>query len=124
MKPITTKTYATSTYVTSIIEEFEKQLKELNIIYYASEAAKKMEFDDVIEFHEAVRRAMELCLHAGIPLEGNFRRIYKCSCDGIEYDWKLSVLAYQLVCLNGGSSNPNVARMQVELLKNQSLNQL
>lgn len=113
----------TKTYVTSIVEEFSKRLKELNLICYASEAAREMGFEDVAEFHEAVKRAMELCLHAGIPLEGNFRRVYKCSYDGIEYDWKLSVLAYRLVCLNGGSSNPNVARMQIELIKNQSLNQ-
>lgn len=106
------------------VEDFARQAKELNLVYYASEAADSMKFEDITEFHEAVKRAMELCLHASIPLEGNFRRIYKCSYDGIVYDWKLSVLAYHLVCLNGGSSNPNVARMQIELLKNQSLNQM
>ena len=113
----------TKTYMTSVVEEFLQKVKELNLICYASEAAKEMEFESAAEFHEAVKRAMELCIHAGIPLEGNFRQIYKCSYDGIVYDWKLSVLAYQMVCLNGGSSNPNVARLQVELLKNQSLNQ-
>lgn len=105
-----------------VIETFKKQVQELNLTYYASEAAEKMEFEGTIEFHEAVERSMKLCLQAGITLEGNFKRIYKCSGDGIMYDFKLSVLAYRMVCLNGGSSNSKVARMQIDLLKNQHLN--
>ena len=81
-----------------------------------------MEFENISEFHQAVKRSMELCLQAGISLDGNFRQIYKCSYEGIEYDWKLSILAYKLVCLNGASSNAKVARMQIELLKVQHLN--
>ena len=109
------------TYVTPGMETFAKQIQEFNLICYASEAAKEMEFEDVSEFHNAVKRSMELCLQAGIPLNGNFKQIYKCAFDGIEADWKLSVLAYRMVCLNGGSTNGNVARLQIELLKNQYL---
>ncbi|MDP3555981.1 MAG: damage-inducible protein D [Bacteroidota bacterium] len=105
-------------FTTSEMETFVKQIQEFNLICYASEAAKEMEFEDLSEFHEAVQRSMELCLTVGIPLEGNFKQVYKCSYDEIEYDWKLSVFAYRMVCLNGGSSNANVARMQIELLKN------
>lgn len=109
-------------HIGSVIETFMKQAQEHNLTHNASEAAEEMEFEDVSEFHNAVERTMKLCLQAGIPLEGNFKRIYKCSCDGITYDFKLSVLAYRMVCLNGGSSNSNVARLQIELLKNQHLN--
>lgn len=112
------------TYESPVIEDFREQMKELNLVSYASEAASEMGFEDIAELHEAVKRAMELCLHAGIPIEGNFKRIYKSSYNGIVYDWKLSVLGYRLTCLNGGSSNPNVARMQIELLRKQSLNNL
>jgi hypothetical protein len=110
------------TYVATGMETFAKQIQEFNLICYASEAAKEMEFEDVLEFHEAVKRSMELCLQVGIPLNGNFKQIYKCAYDGVEPDWKLSALAYRMVCLNGGSSNANVARLQIELLKNQYLN--
>lgn len=114
----------TKTYITPVIEDFIENIKELNLIYYASDAATKMEFENEKEFHEAIKRAMDLCSNAGIPLEGNFKRIYKCAYDGIRYDWKLSVLGYKLVCMNGGSSNPNVAHMQLQLLKNQAFNEL
>jgi hypothetical protein len=102
-------------------EHFLEYVRELNLVYYASEAAAKMEFSDLEEFHEAVKRAMELCIHAGISLDKHFKRVYKCSFNGILYDWKLSVLGFKLVCLNGSSANPKVAQMQIELLKSQAL---
>lgn len=114
MELVTTQTYDNSV----AIELFIKQIKELNLVFYASEAAREMGFEDIREFHGAVERAMDLCLCSEIPLDENFSRIYKCSANGIEYDWKLSSLAYKLVCLNGASSNPSVARMQIELLTN------
>ncbi|MFI5148147.1 MAG: damage-inducible protein D [Bacteroidia bacterium] len=102
-------------------EAFREHARELSLVYYASEAAEEMGFTDIDEFQEAVKRAMELCLHAGIPLDMNFKRIYKCSYSGILYDWKLSVLGYKLVCLNGSAANPHVARMQIDLIRNQAL---
>lgn len=115
------KTFAmelmTRTYLSQGSQDFLEQLKDLNLVKYASEAAAEMEFDGIAELNETVKRAMELCIHAGIPVDGNFRRIYMCSPDGIVYDWKLSMLAYRLVCINGWSSNQNVAKMQIDLLK-------
>lgn len=111
-------------HIGSVIETFVNQVQEHNLTHNASEAAKEMEFEDTAEFHDAVERTMKLCLQAGIPLEGNFKRIYTCSADVIVYDFKLSILAYKMVCLNGGSSNTKVAQMQIELLKNQHMNSL
>lgn len=107
----------TRTYLSQSSKDFLEQLKDLNLVKYASEAAAEMEFDDAEELSETVKRAMELCIHAGIPVEGNFRLTYMCSHKGIVYDWKLSLLAYGLVCMNGPSSNSNVAGMQIDLLK-------
>ena len=107
-------------YTSSSVSEFLLQLRELNLICYASDAAREMDFNGEDEFHEAVGRAMELCIHAGIPVEGNFRRVFTCAGSAVTYDWKLSVLAYQLVCINGFTSNPGVAKMQVDLIKNQT----
>lgn len=80
-----------------------------------------MEFDSQEELYESVKRAMELCMSAGIPVKGNFQRIYKSSADGIVYDWKLSTLAYKLVCVSGKPSNPSVARLTVQILKNEHI---
>lgn len=112
----------TQSYQSPAIDYFLEQMKDLNLIYYASDLAREMEFEDDIELNEAVKRAMELCRNANIPIDFNFKRIYKSSHNGISYDWKLSVLAYQLVCINGGTYNPHVAQMQIELLKNHSVN--
>lgn len=113
----------TQSYQSPVIDYFLEQMKDLNLIYYASDLAREMEFEGPIELDEAVKRSMELCRQANIPIDFNFKRVYKSSYDGITYDWKLSVLAYRLVCINGGTFNPHVAQMQIELLKNQSENQ-
>ncbi|HTL80244.1 MAG TPA: hypothetical protein VL651_00995 [Bacteroidia bacterium] len=86
--------YIRQNYLDDHAEDFFHRLRELNLVCYASDAANEMEFENASEFEEAVKRAMELCIHAGIPIDGNFRRVYTCSESVITYDWKLSVLAY------------------------------
>lgn len=115
------KTALTRTYVCPEVEDFMKQLKELNLVTYASEAAKEMDFGSNDELVNAVKRSMWICENSGIPVEGNFKPIYKCSAEGIEFDWKLSGLAYTLVCINGNSISPKVASKQMELLKYNNL---
>ena len=91
--------------------------RELNLVYYASDAAEKMQFQSEDEFFEAVKRSMDICQHAGFSVRDHFRQIYKCSPDGVTYDWRLSALGFQLVCLNGSPENPNTARMQINMLQ-------
>ena len=110
------------TRTSPVVDEFSEKMAALNLLHYASEAAMEMEFDSLEELHESVKHAMELCMSAGIPIKGNFQRVYKCFEDGLTYDWKLSLLAYRLVCLNGKSSNPMVARLMIQLIKNEHLN--
>jgi len=93
-------------------------LVEQNLVYYASEAADEMEFESFDELQEAVRRSMELCEARGLPVNNNFRRIFKSSSVGLVFDWRLSVLAYRLVQLNGDPCNNRVAKLQIDLLKN------
>lgn len=108
----------THTYISPGAQEFLDKLKELNLVRYASEAAAEMGFTSDEELNDSIKRTIELCINAGIPVDGNFQRIYMCSDQGIAYDWKLSLLAYGLVCINGWPSNPRVAQMQIGLLKN------
>ena len=110
------------THTSPLVDEFAEKMATLNLIAYASDAATQMEFDSLEELHESVKRAMELCMSAEIPIKGNFHRVYKSSADGIVYDWKLSLLAYRLVCLSGKPSNPSVARLIIQLIKNEHLN--
>lgn len=78
------------THTSPVVDEFVEKMTTLNLSAYASEAAIEMEFDSLEELHESVKRAMELCMSAGIPVKGNFQRVYKSSVEGILYDWKLS----------------------------------
>lgn len=110
------------TQTSPVVDEFIEKMASLNLLYYASEAATEMEFDSTEELQDSVKRSMEFCLSAGIPIKGNFQRIYKCYDDGILYDWKLSDLGYRLVCLNGKPSNPNVSHLLIKLIKDEHLN--
>ena len=96
-----------------LLLELERQQK---LIYYASDAAIQMEFETEEEFLTSVNRSLEICIHAGFDPDDNFKKFYKCSADGISFDWKLSSLAYQLICLNGSCSNLMVAKMQIDLI--------
>jgi hypothetical protein len=101
--------------------EIAEQLIEENLVRYASEAADEMEFEKEEELLDAVKRSMELCVSAGLPVNANFKRIYKSWPDGIHFDWKLSVLAFYLVKLNGDPANHHVAELQIHLLKEQQM---
>lgn len=102
----------------AVIDEFRKQMPELSMTHYASEAALCMKFENQKELDIAVKSAMDIFSCLGISLDENFRVIYLCSEEGIDFDYKLSELAFKLVCLNGKSTNPNVAMMQIALLEN------
>lgn len=107
-----------------IVEEFAERFALLNLVHYATEAIVEMDFESFEELHESVKRAMEICMAAEIPIKGNFLRVYKSYSEGITYDWKLSPLAYKLVCISGNPSNPNVAQSTIQLIKNEHLNHL
>lgn len=98
------------------IQEFFDYLRELNLNRFASDAAMEMEFSSGKELDEALQRSIEICRNSGLDVDANFKRIYVCTGDGIIYDWKLSALGYELVCLNGSPSNKNVAQKQTNLL--------
>jgi hypothetical protein len=89
MKLVTTKNH-----INSAILEFAEKAKELNLLYSASATAKEMKIKNVDEFQRAVSSAMNHCSKAGIPMEGNFKRIFISTRNGIVHDWKLSPVAY------------------------------
>ncbi len=109
-------------HTSPVVDEFVDKLAELSLVRYASEAVNEMDFDSLEELNESVKKAMEICQFSGISMKGNFLRVYKSYSEGITYDWRLSPLAYKLVCICGNTSNPNVASAIVHLIKNEHLN--
>jgi hypothetical protein len=101
----------------NFFQEAEELIREQNLVYYASEAAEEMEFSSTEEFENAIKRAIGICEIKGLPVKRNFKRIFKSTPFGIVFDWKLSLLAFELVKLNGHADNPKVAEYQVSLLK-------
>ena len=112
------------TQTSPLVDEFAEKLEMLNLIHYASEAVDEMEFDSFEELHESVKRAMGIFITAKIPIKGNFQRVYKSYAEGITYDWKLSELAYKLVCISGSPANANVARSIIQLIIEEHINYL
>ena len=112
------------THTSPVVDEFVERLSEYNLRYYASEAVAEMDFDSIDELNGSVKKAMEICRSTGIPMKGNFQRVYKSYKDGLTYDWRLSELAYKLVCISGNPNNPSVARTIVNLIKDEHLHHL
>ena len=90
---------------------------EKNLIYYASEVAEEVGFASFDELQESITRSMAVCIAVGLPIKNNFGRIFKSTSIGIVVDWRLSLLAYRLVQINGNTSNNLVAELQIKILK-------
>jgi hypothetical protein len=103
-------------YTSQHLGDLEENILNLGLKNYASDAANEMGFDSLDELYASVRRAMDICVAAEIPIRGNFQRICKSTEMGLVFDWKLSPIAYKLVCLSGKPSNPMVGCMTIQLL--------
>jgi hypothetical protein len=69
------------------------------------------------ELASAIRRATEVCSSMHMPLQENFKVVFRSSNGEVLQDWRLSPLAYMLMILNADSHNDLVARTQVEVAK-------
>lgn len=97
--------------------EFLASLQERKLRYYASELQKILELSSLHLLEEALQRAMKVCRTQQLELAEHFKPVYRCEEEGVVKDWKLSPLAWCLVMLNADPGNPEVAHMQLALLK-------
>ena len=98
-------------------EEFLHSLQERKLRYYASELQKILELPQLNQLDEALRRAMHVCRSQQLELAEHFKPIYRCEETGVLKDWKLSPLAWCLVMMNADPAYPEVARMQLALIR-------
>lgn len=105
----------TRTY--SPLNEFLDSLAEQQLTYYASDLLEKRCCDSFEELGQAVRRATEVCHTMHLPLQENFKVVYRSQNGEVMQDWRLSPMAYLLMVINSDSHNDVVARMQVEMVK-------
>jgi hypothetical protein len=97
--------------------EFIDAAIDSNMRHYASEIIELVEMGKEEELRGAMLRAQEACRVMGIPLENHFKKVYRDAEREVVCDYKLSPLAFGLVCINASPANKNIARIQVEMVK-------
>ncbi len=96
--------------------EFIDAAIDSNMRHYASEIIEMVEMGKEEELMEAMLRAQEAIRAMGIPVENHFKKIYRESRHNVICDYKISPLAFGLICINANPSNKNVARIQIEMI--------
>ena len=101
----------------SYIDDFLSNLRERNLTLYATDLLQCDGCRSMHELEDAVRRATEVCTCMHLPLQENFKVVFRSSNGEVIQDWRLSPMAYMLLAINSDSSNEVVAKLQVELVK-------
>lgn len=103
--------------INSPIENFVDSLADRNLTCYASELLEQHGCNNLQELSHAVKRATEVCNCMHMPLQENFKVVYRSRNGEVVQDWRLSPVAYLLTALNSDSRNSFVASLQVEMVK-------
>lgn len=101
----------------SFIEDFLNNVSEQKLSFYATDLLECEGCKSMDELGDAVRRATEVCTCMHLPLQENFKVVYRSSNGEVIQDWRLSPMAYMLLAINSDSRNEVVAKLQVELVK-------
>lgn len=106
----------------SYIDDFLRNLSERNLTLYATDLLECKGCRTMDELGDAVRRATEVCTCMHLPLQENFKVVFRAKNGEVIQDWRLSPMAYMLLAINSDARNHVVAKLQVELVK-QALHQ-
>lgn len=84
------------------------------LTYYASDIMGRMGENILAAgFTDTLFRTFKVCSALEIPINDNFKKIYRYDGQQMITDWKLSPLACYLLMLNGNPQNPSVAKVQL-----------
>lgn len=95
------------------LNEFIRQNTVAHLRYYASEVIESLGLYEEEELRTAVNRALNICSTLHIPINSNFRTIYRYNGNNLITDWKISELACYLIIINANPSNTKVAEAQL-----------
>ena len=101
----------------AFIDDFMNSLSERNLSIYATDLLECRGCSSMAELSEAVRKATEVCTCMHLPLQENFKVVFRSRNGEVMQDWRLSPMAYMLLAINSDTSNQVVAKLQVELIK-------
>jgi hypothetical protein len=99
------------------IDDFLNSLVERNLTLYATDLLELRGCNNLVELGEAIRRATKVCTCMHLPLQENFKVVYRARNGEVVQDWRLSPMAYMLLAINADSSNELIAKLQVELIR-------
>ncbi len=105
------------TRVHSRIDDFVESLTDRNLTFYASDLMKLEGCQSMDELQDALKRTTEVCTCMHLPLQENFKAVFRSAGSEVVQDWRLSPLAYMLLVINSDSSKDVVAKVQVELVR-------
>ncbi|SIT80650.1 hypothetical protein [Pontibacter indicus] len=98
------------------IDSFVDSLTDSNLTCYASDLLEQQGCQSLKELSEAVKRATEVCNCMHVPLQENFKVVFRSVNGEVVQDWRLSRMAYLLTALNADSRNAFVAQLQLEMV--------
>jgi hypothetical protein len=96
--------------------EFIDAVIDSNMRHYASEIIEMVEMGHEEELLRAMQRAQDACRAMDIPIDKHFKKVYRESHQNVICDYKLSPLAFGLICINANPANKNIARIQIEMI--------
>jgi hypothetical protein len=99
----------------SVMDEFEEQLVQLELTHYASWLLEKG-LQNIDELECALQKAITAMNAAHLATNHHFKKIFICCGGELKEDWLVSDLALRLIMMNADVSNPVVARLQIEVL--------
>ena len=99
------------------LENFLDSLADQELTCYASDLLQQRGCGSMDELSLAVRRATEVCTSMQLPLNENFKPVYRSRAGEVVQDWRLSPMAYLLTVLNADSKSDLVARTQLEMVR-------
>lgn len=99
------------------LENFLDSLAEKELTCYASDLLQQHGCESMDELSLAIKRATEACNSMHLPLQENFKPVYRSQNGEVVQDWRLSPMAYMLMVLNADAKNDLVARTQIEMVR-------
>jgi len=109
-------------YLEEMIEEHNnlQWFLDSKLHYFASEIMSTLDIEDNEEMSASINRAFQACKILHIPINRNFRKIFRYDGNNLMVDWKLSPFACYLIIINCSPEHENVAKAQLFFAMNQS----
>jgi hypothetical protein len=101
----------------NVLDDVKEILLSRRLIHQAGCLLERCQLDH-LQLESAVRKALRVCITAGLSPEEHFRSVFVYAGAAVQRVWLVSDLGLKLIMLNADISNPIIARMQIELLSN------